>query len=235
MKRVADSRDRRLTLWLATLLALSVTACRAPPAPRPQAAAPAGPAGATQFKIDADASKIWLYLHPDGALTRLGHSHVITTRALQGSVWGSPQLERSSCELQLAVSGFVVDDPQERAAAGGEFSEPLDATARAGTREHMLGDRQLHVARFPLVLLHCRRFASVAGGATVELAVTLRDHETELTVPVNWQRAGDALQASGEFTFRQSDLGMEPYSLLFGALRVADDIRARFVLVAHQT
>jgi len=54
-------------------------------------------------------------------------------------------------------------------------------------------------------------------------------------VPLQWQRQGNTLQASGEFSFRQSALGLEPYSLFLGALRVADEIHARFVLVARQT
>ena len=215
------------------LLLVSVAGCRAPPTPRPEAVTPVGAAGAALFRLDAEASQIWLYLHADGPLSRVGHDHVITTHGLQGSVWLHPQLERSSCEFQLPVATLVVDDAQERAAAGDEFSEPLDAEARAGTREHMLGDSQLAAARYPLVTLRCRRLTPTAAGVTVELTVTLRDRASQLAVPASWQRAGNTLQASGEFSFRQTALGLEPYSLLFGALRVADEIRARFLLVAR--
>ena len=51
--------------------------------------------------------------------------------------------------------------------------------------------------------------------------------------PALWQRDGCTLRASGEFGFLQSDLGIEPYSLLLGALRVDDEIRARFQLTLH--
>ena len=67
----------------------------------------------------------------------------------------------------------------------------------------------------------------------MELTVTVRDHTTQLSVPVHWQRSGNTLEANGEFSFTQTALGLEPYSLLFGALRVSDEIQARFRLVAR--
>lgn len=219
---------------LAAAVSVWLAACRPPPATRAQVAGPAGPAGATLFQVDAGASQLWFYLRADGPLAKLGHNHVISSHGLRGSVWVHPQTERSSCDLQLPVATFVVDDPQERAAAGGEFAEPLDAAARDGTRDHMLGDRQLDAAHFPLLHVRCRQLTGTPDGLLLELAVTLRDHESRLSVPVQWQRSGKLLQARGEFTFRQSELGLEPYSLLFGALRVADEIHARFQLVARE-
>jgi hypothetical protein len=51
---------------------------------------------------------------------------------------------------------------------------------------------------------------------------------------MKWRRNGKVLQAEGELTFRQSDIGLQPYSLMLGALRVADDIHATFTLLARQ-
>jgi hypothetical protein len=159
---------------------------------------------------------------------------VISAHGIEGDVWLQPRPERSACALYLPVADLLVDDPQERAAAGGEFAEPLDASDRDGTRAHMLGERQLDAARFPVIGLRCLRLTATPGGMSLELAVTLRDHAAHLTVPLQWEQQGDTLRASGDFSFKQSALGLEPYSLFFGALRVADEIHARFVLVARQ-
>ncbi len=48
---------------------------------------------------------------------------------------------------------------------------------------------------------------------------------------MRWHLADDTLAADGEFTFKQSDLGLEPYTGLLGALRVADAIRAKVHIV----
>ncbi|MBS0387361.1 MAG: YceI family protein [Proteobacteria bacterium] len=186
------------------------------------------------YRVDSDASQLRVYLHADGPMARVGHSHVISAHGLEGELWLQPQPEQSTCALRLPVAALVVDDPLERAAAGGEFAEPLDATAREGTRTHMLGERQLDAAHFPVIALRCSRLTPTASGLSLELAVTVRDRESRLTVPLRWQLQGGVLQASGEFDFRQSELGLEPYSLLFGALRVADEIHARFELRARQ-
>jgi hypothetical protein len=232
-KRRVDRSVHYATLaWVAAALA-SLAGCGTRPSASTQVVAAARPDGTTPFQLDANASEIWLYLHADGPMSKIGHTHVITTHGLNGSIWLHPQTERSGCEFELPVAAFVVDDPQERAAAGGEFAEPLDEAARSGTREHMLGDRQLDAVHYPKVLLTCQHVTAGPERVTVELTVTLRDHSTHLSVPVQWQRTGNTLQANGEFTFTQSSLGLEPYSLLFGALRVSDEIQARFRLVAR--
>lgn len=220
---------------MALALSLALVACKPQPVARLPVATIQGPAGASLFRVDAGASHMHFYLHADGPLARVGHSHVISAHGIEGDVWLQAQPERSTCELHLPVAGFLVDDPQERAAAGGEYAEPLDAADRDGTRAHLLGERQLDAARFPVIALRCLRLTVTPGGLSLELAVTLRDHEAHLTVPLQWERRGNMLQASGEFSFRQSELGLEPYSLLFGALRVADEIHARFVLVARES
>jgi len=218
---------------LALVLLVLMAACRAPPKARPQAGPSAGPAGATQYQLDAEGSQLWLYLRAAGPLVKLGHTHVISTHALEGSVWIPAQLEHTSCAFELPVTGLLVDEPRERSAAGGEFAEPLDEDARAGTREHMLGERQLDSAHYPLLSLRCQQVSVLPDGLLLQLAVSVRDHEARLAVPVRWQREGCTLQTSGEFSFLQSDLGIEPYSLLLGALRVDDEIRARFQLTLH--
>ena len=106
---------------------------------------------------------------------------------------------------------------------------------RAGTREHMLGESQPDIAHYPSVSLRCRRVTATPAGVVLELTVTLRGHEESPAVPVQWQQTDEALQANGEITFKQSDLGLEPYSGLLSALRVADEIKARFQFVAHRS
>jgi hypothetical protein len=232
-RRPALARRARLAR-LGAGLVLLLAACQQRPLPPAKVPAMAGPAGAALFTLDPGVSKAWFYLRADGPMARLGHSHVISAPGMTGGIWLHPVPERSSCELQLRPEEFVVDDPGERAAAGDEFAQALDGEAREGTRAHMLGGGQLDAAQFPLIVLRCRQLRATAAGAVLDLTVTLRDRDWPLAVPVNWQRDGATLQASGEFSFRQSAVGLQPYSALLGALRVGDEIRARFELTARQ-
>ncbi len=215
--------------------ALSLLAgCQPRPPEQPHSTVPAAPAGAAAYRLDASASQLRFLLHADGPLASVGHTHVISTHGLAGTIWLQSPPGQSSCEIELPVATLVVDDPGERAAAGGEFAAPLDDGARSGTRDHMLGERQLDAQHYPAVLLHCRQLRVAADSASVDLAVSLRGHEAVLQVPVKWRHEGSTLEIEGEFDFKQSDLGLEPYSLLFGALRVADVIHARFQLLARR-
>jgi len=227
------TRVRAGARGLAAALLVLVAACRPPPTARTPVGPVTGPAGATQYQLDAQGSQLWFYLHAAGPLVKRGHTHVISTHALRGSVWIPSQLEHTSCAFELPVAELLVDDPQERSAAGGEFAAPLDEEARTGTREHMLGERQLDAAHYPQLSLRCREATVLKDGLQLQLVVSVRDHDAALAVPVHWQRDGCTLTASGEFTFKQSDLGIEPYSLMLGVLRVDDEIRARFQLILH--
>ncbi len=232
--RYGNARHGRAVRLFPLLVLAALSACRAPPVSRSTAATTASPAGAQQWIIDSAASHIWLQLHAEGALARLGHAHVVVAQQLQGQVWWHAQLERSQVELDVPATALLVDDPGERARAGGEFSEPLDADARAGTREHMLSERQLDAAHYPLISLRSRSVRRDGAQSSIEFQVQLRDHHSLLTVPVQWQQSAGELRASGSVEFNQTDLGLEPYSALLGALRVADRIAARFEIVAHR-
>jgi polyisoprenoid-binding protein YceI len=216
------------------IASLLLAGCTVRSVARPEPAPVAAPPGSVVYRIDRDASRIWLYLRADGPLARVGHTHVICATGLAGTIWLQPQPERSRLELQLPVDQLVVDDPAERAVAGAEFSEPLDDAARAGTREHMLGASQLDATHFPSIELHSQRVQVTPDGLMLDLAVHLRDHDATLTVPVQWQVQGDGLEASGETRFEQTALGLVPYTALFGALRVADTVRVHFHIVAQR-
>jgi polyisoprenoid-binding protein YceI len=216
------------------LAALSLLAgCQPRPKAESRTTVPAAPSGGIAYKVDPATSEFRFFLRADGPLASVGHTHVISAHQLAGTVWLQSPPEQSTCAIELPVASLVVDDPHERAAAGGEFAEPLDDSARAGTRDHMLGERQFDAQHYPTLLLQCRQLRVTGDGASVGLAVTVRGHESVLQVPVKWRREGDALEIEGEFDFRQSDVGIEPYSLMFGALRVADLVHARFTLRAR--
>ena len=226
-------RAIRVAVAALGLALLFIAGCRAPPRVVDGVTAHAVPAGGAVYHLDAGTSRIWLYLHADGPLAALGHTHVIVAHGLQGTIWLQPQLERSALELQLPVGELLVDDPAERAAAGSEFAEPLDDAARAGTREHLLGASQLDAAHYPAISLHSTAVQATPDGLLIDLQVRLRDHEATVRVPVHWEQHAGTLSASGETSVQQSALGLAPYTALFGALRVADDVRVRFELRAQ--
>ena len=81
------------------------------------------------------------------------------------------------------------------------------------------------------------RYAAIAvtearGALEARLAVNVAGHDSTLVVPFNLERAAGRLTASGALSVRQSALGLIPFSVFLGALRVQDDMDVKFKLVA---
>jgi len=63
--------------------------------------------------------------------------------------------------------------------------------------------------------------------------VVVRDQTRRVAVPLKYSFDGDALTTSGELTLRQTDFGLTPFSLFGGALRVEDEMKVKFRVVAR--
>jgi len=164
----------------------------------------------------------------------LGHNHVVAVRQLSGDVVVAADLAHSRWQLQFPVAALSVDEPQLRAASGEDFQTRLDDVAIAGTREHMLGAALLDATHFPLIHLQSEQIHAGDDGLRLATRIVVRDHATLVDVPVALQRSADELIASGEFELTHSELGLTPYSVALGALRVADRIHVRYRLLARR-
>ena len=227
----------------APLLALGVAflcldACGSVPGLRPRAAppsvVPAPAAGSVRYRIDAARCEVLILVYRDGRLASLGHNHVLAVRELTGEVVLAPDITQSSWQLDFPVAELSVDEPQLRAAQGADFQTTVDASAIAGTREHMLGPLLLDAAHYPAIHLESTQLRSDADGLHVSTRIMVRDHAAQVELPLAWQVSSDELIASGEFDLTHAELGLTPYSVALGALRVADRMHVRYRLVAQR-
>jgi hypothetical protein len=224
--------------------AVGARATRPPEAAAPampaSPATPATPAAGERYRIDAQRSVVLILIYRAGRMAALGHNHVIAVRDLSGEIILAAHGSQSSWQLDFPVAALSVDEPQLRAEQGTDFQSAVDQVAIAGTREHMLGPALLDAEHFPTIHLQSLQPGNdAAGGDGAELVMTtrilVRDHSAELQLPVSLQHAGDELIASGEFDLTHAQLGLTPYSVALGALRVAERMHVRFRLLAQHT
>jgi polyisoprenoid-binding protein YceI len=227
----------------APLLALIVAvlcldACRTVPNLHPQAAPPpavaAPTAASVRYRVDAARSEVLILVYRDGRLATLGHNHVLAVRELSGEIVVAADVTQSSWQLDFPVAALSVDEPQLRAAQGADFQTTVDAAAIAGTRDHMLGPLLLDAAHYPAIHLQSEQVRSEADGLRVSTRVVVRDHAAEVELPVALETSPETLTASGEFDLTHAELGLTPYSIALGALRVADRMHVRYRLVAQR-
>ena len=221
-------------LLLALMASVALTACA--PAPREVPSGPRAPAGFAEqvyrqavgagqavYRIDATSSIAIFEAHRGGALARLGHDHVIASHDIGGYI--EPAAKRA--DLYVPLSSLTVDEPKLRAEA--HFDTQPSAEDIAGTRRNMRV-RVLDVARYPFATIAIRS----AGGDFVDADVTLHGVTKAVHLPVRVTAGPNSLDVSGEFVIRQTDFGIEPLSVLGGAVRVEDAVPIRFTLHARR-
>lgn len=220
---------------LAALLVLPLPGCQKP-VPREGGIADLAPLdlapGARHFRLQSAQSQLTVLVYRDGRLANLGHNHVISSDDLHGEIYLADTLLNSAFEIRLPVTTMVVDAPQNRANAGDDFPGELDPDAISGTRANMLGEQQLHAEMWPEIVLRSRVMRGVLPDYTVQVDIAVRSAIYALEIPLHVLVTGDRIVATGSFSVNQTDLGLEPFSVMMGALKVRDQLDIKFSLVA---
>lgn len=219
------------------VLVVALVACQ--PQPREQTSAPQPALGkhphAEVYQIAAAQSSIKLKVYRDGPLARFGHNHAIAIEQISGTVYREKSLAQSEFEFSFPVVAMAVDRSVDRAELGADFAGAIAPEAIAGTRENMLGPKLLAAQQYPQIALRSIAISGELPNLSMVVAVKLRALETQLIVPVRVSEQNGVLTADGSVRLSQAQLGLTPYSVLGGGLRVADAVDAQFHLVALRT
>ena len=179
--------------------------------------------GEPVFEIDPARSLVVVEVRRAGSLARLGHDHVVASHDLRGYL--APDERRA--DLYARLDRLTVDEPKLRAQAG--FDTQPTAEDIAGTRRNML-DRVLDAEAHPYALIAVTR---KAGTSDLDVAITLHGVTRHMPVEAAIESNAGDYMVTGTLAFDQSDFGIRPFSLLGGALAVADRLHLRFTVVAH--
>jgi polyisoprenoid-binding protein YceI len=185
------------------------------------------------YAVVADESLLTILVFRGGALAKAGHNHVIASHTVTGTAWVPADPARASFEIRVPVNDFTIDEPKLRALEGEPFSADVPDSAREGTKKNMLSEPMLDGARFPEVLLRSQALESGAEGILAQVSVSIRGQTRTITVPIHYQMSANEVRAQGQLALKQTDLGLTPFSLLGGALRVEDEMTVKFSLVAR--
>ena len=196
------------------------------------------------YDVVTSASLLVILVYRAGALASAGHNHVIASHELSGTLYVPSDVTGGTFELHLPVATLTVDEAALRAQQpGAEFPPDVSEGAKEGTRRNMLGAALLDAEHNPEIVLRGVGMAPApapAGAAADAHAVVaqvesaVRGQTRTFSVPVCYRLGDGGLTATGEFTLRQSELGLTPFSAMLGALQVQDEMRIRFRIVARR-
>lgn len=186
--------------------------------------------GSRVYRLDEAGSRVRVLVGKAGALSGAGHVHVISVTDIRGFAELGGAGGRA--DLVFALADMRVDVPSVRKAMGGAYAEVmLTPDQRAGTRENML--KSLHAATWPRVHLAIQRRSATADAlapAPARVRLWLHGVAGEYKVPVRLHADDAMLSVDGSLEVRQSAFGIQPFSIMMGALRVEDALQVRYHL-----
>jgi polyisoprenoid-binding protein YceI len=179
---------------------------------------------AVHYTIDPASSRFTIRAFAAGLLSGLGHNPVIAIRDFSGEVNFAPDdLTKSSVGMTIQAGSFEVqNDVSEK-----DLREII----------RTMNDQVLEVKRFPEIAFESRRVSGMKLGESlyvvkIEGDLFLHGVTRPQTLSANVAPADDKLRVYGEFSIKQSDFKIRLVSIAGGALKVKDELKLSFDIVA---
>jgi len=190
-----------------------------------------GRSGGRVFTLAPKDSVVRIYAFRAGRAARLGHNHVLSAPQFTG-FFHLPTSGAANGRFDLAfrLDQLEIDNPAYRSALGAAFSTVLSPEDIQGTRDHLLGANYLQADRFPFVRIQSLQISGEAPKFAAKVQVEIHGQKREMWIPLDVEGLPDRLSVSGSFVLRQTDFGVQPYSLLGGLLSVQDEVVLDFKL-----
>jgi hypothetical protein len=188
--------------------------------------------GGTLFALDPKKSTVRIYAFRSGRFANLGHNHVLSAPEFTGFFYlPSDSVVNSRFDLEFHLDKLEIDNPVIRTKSGKAFSSKLSPEAISSTREHMLSDDNFQANRFPFVHIHSLQISGEAPKFAAKIQINMHGQTREMWVPLNVEGLPDRLTVSGSFVLRQTEFGVQPFSVLGGQLAVQDEVVIEFELI----
>ena len=186
----------------------------------------AAPIQVERYAIDARGSRLTIQAFATGVLSMMGHNPVIAARDLSGEIRFAPEtFDSVSLTLRIATASLTVQ------------SDVSDKDRR--DIEQTMKEKVLETTKYPEIVIEgskasIERTSDGRLRAEVECNVTMHGVSRTQRVPGQVFMLGDTLRAQGEFQVRQSDFGITPVSVAGGALKIKDELKCSFDLLARK-
>jgi polyisoprenoid-binding protein YceI len=178
-----------------------------------------------RYRIDSGVSTFTVQAFATGLLSAFGHSPVIAIRDFAGEAgFKAGTLEDASVEVIVKAASLEVKD-DIRAKDRREIEEAMRAEV-------------LDVRNHPEIVFRSLRIQAAQRGGRYDLSIdgrlTLRGVTRDFSFPAQAALSGDTLRSWGSFTLRQSDYGIRPVSAAGGTLKLKDELKFTFEIVARR-
>lgn len=179
-----------------------------------------------QYLLDKSASKFTVRAFAGGMLSIMGHDPTIAIRDFAGEAGFDPAAPgEASLRIQIRADSL-------------EVTNDIKSKDRRDI-ESTMNDKVLESAKYPTIGFESEGTSATRlseGRFQVKMNGNLSLHGETGTVPVTAQviLIGDMLRASGDFSLLQSNYGIPLVSVAGGALKLKDELKFTFDIVARK-
>ena len=178
------------------------------------------------YSIDKSSSKFTVRVFATGMLSSLGHSPTFAIRDFDGDLQFSPDApNQTSLRLKVRADSLeVMDDIKSK-----------DRQEMEGTMNRTV----LETAKYPEIAFSTTSVSTSQLGegryqANLTGNLTLHGVTQPVAIPTQVTLLGDMLRAGGEFPLLQSNFGIAPVSVAGGTLKLKDELKFTFDIVARK-
>jgi polyisoprenoid-binding protein YceI len=187
--------------------------------------APVEAPNSARYRIDASQSRFMVKAFAGGFLSAFAHDHNIAIREFTGLTdftYGT--VEPASLEMTIKAGSLGVTDK-----VSDSDRQKIETTMR---------DEVLEVSKYPDINFKSSSVsASKTGDGQFQVRITgeitLHGVSQPLTMNARIEFGDKVLRAQGGFSLKQSSFGIKPVSVAGGTIKVKDELKFTFDIVAH--
>jgi polyisoprenoid-binding protein YceI len=183
------------------------------------------PATSARYRIDASQSRFIVLAFAGGFLSAFAHDHTIAIREFDGETdFTYVTVAPASLQMTIKAGSLSVTDKISE-----KDRQNIETTMR---------DEVLEVSKYPEIAFKSSSVSASKTGegqyqARITGEITLHGVSRPLTIPAQLGFGDKVLRAKGAFTLKQSSFGIKPVSVAAGTIKVKDELKFTFDIVAH--
>lgn len=183
-------------------------------------------AQSARYRLDAAQSRFLVRVFVGGVFSAFGHDHTVAIRDISGEASLTPgTLAPASLQMRIRADSLAVVDKIKES-----DRQKIEKTMRAEV---------LETERYPEIVFRSTKVESDRTGegryrAKIWGELTLHGVTRSGLINAEVEVSGNTLRARGEFPIKQTDYNIKPVSVAGGTVKVKDNLKLTFDIVARQ-
>src|SRR5579862_1123272 len=181
------------------------------------------------YRLDPRPSRFTVRVTAGGLLSAFGHNPIIGVRDFSGEVRFDPASPQSA-SLHFEVSARSLE-------VAGDVNDGDVNDKDRREIERIMQEQVLESDSYPTIEFQSSEVKVTSSGAgqfraEISGELSLHGGTRQQTILARVTASGDRLRASGEFSIYQSEFGIQLVTVAGGALKVKDELKASFEILA---